>query len=465
MRKVILNLKEQQKYEVIKKLVDTDGNIQRASLKLNCSTRTIYRLIKVYKEKGKLGFIHGNRDKEPANKISDELKRQIQDIYCLHLTDANYRHATELLSHHFHINISETTLRKILNENFILSPKAHRITRRTIKRKLKELKKHSHKKSDIIALDRKIDTLERYDAHPRRPRCAYFGELVQMDASSYKWFGEEVYHLHLAIDDATGKILGGYFDEQETLNGYYQVLYQILTKHGIPAKFLTDARTVFEYKKKNASSDEEDTFTQFSYACHQLGIELDVTSVPEAKGRVERLNGTVQSRIPVEFKLKGITTVDQANHELMHFIEAYNEKFGLHIHDSKTVFEKQPNEEKINVTLAILANRVIDSGHCIKFQNKYYVPITETGLEQYYPHKTKALIIQSFDGGLYASINDEIFGLKEIPRRHEKSKEFDFVPEKAPRKINIPSMHHPWRIGSFAAHLHKQKHRNSGAHV
>ena len=69
-----------------------------------------------------------------------------------------------------------------------------------------------------------------------------------MDASVYIWFGNIKTHLHIAIDDATGAILGAYFDRQETLNGYYQVFYQILTKYGIPAEFLTDRRTVFEYK-------------------------------------------------------------------------------------------------------------------------------------------------------------------------------------------------------------------------
>ena len=71
-----------------------------------------------------------------------------------------------------------------------------------------------------------------------------------MDASEHIWFGDTKCHLHLAIDDAAGIILGGYFDEQETLKGYYKVLYQILTNHGIPYRFLTDRRTVFEYKLK-----------------------------------------------------------------------------------------------------------------------------------------------------------------------------------------------------------------------
>lgn len=105
-------------------------------------------------------------------------------------------------------------------------------------------------------------------AHPRRLRCKYMGEMIQMDASQFYWIEDQQWYLHLAIDDATNTVVGAYFDYQETLNGYYQVFYQILTHYGIPAMFYTDKRTVFEYKRKNTLFDDEDTYTQFSYACH-----------------------------------------------------------------------------------------------------------------------------------------------------------------------------------------------------
>ena len=116
-----------------------------------------------------------------------------------------------------------------------------------------------------------------------------------MDATPYEWVPGQIWHLHLAIDDSTGRITGGWFDTQETLNAYYHVFHQILTIYGIPYKFITDRRTVFTYKKKNSPSIDEDTYTQFAYACKQLGVELEASSIPQAKGRVERLNQTLQS--------------------------------------------------------------------------------------------------------------------------------------------------------------------------
>jgi hypothetical protein len=128
-----------------------------------------------------------------------------------------------------------------------------------------------------------------------------------MDASVHHWFGRNKTQLHIAVDDATGAIVGAYFDTQETLNAYYHILYQILTKYGIPYMFLTDRRTVFEYKQKKSPSVEEDTFTQFGYSCKQLGIHIKTSSIPQSKGRVERMFQTLQSRLPIELRLAGIS--------------------------------------------------------------------------------------------------------------------------------------------------------------
>ena len=264
-----------------------------------------------------------------------------------------------------------------------------------------------------------------------------------MDASPHIWFGNEVTHLHLAIDDATGKIVGSYFDTQETLNTYYHVLYQILVTYGIPYKFLTDCRTVFEYKRKNASSDEKDTYTQFSYACSQLGIDIESSSVPQTKGRVERLNQTLQSRLVIEMRLAGISNIEDANEFLNSYIKEFNDKFSLPINSIKTVFEKQLDIKKINQILAVLSERKIDAGHCIKFENKYYIPVTENNTELYIKKGMTALVIKSFDNQLYVNILDQLYVLKEIPQRLEKSKNFDEIKEPKKRKIYIPPMTHP----------------------
>ena len=167
--------------------------------------------------------------------------------------------------------------------------------------------------------DEQIDTIVNHeialeDSHPRCEKPKYFGELIEQDGSIHVWFGNIKSCLHLAIDKATSTIVGAYFDNQETLNGYYHVLYQILTNYGIPYKFFTDNRTVFNYVSLNPDkrTSEKDVLTQYGYVCKQLGIELETSSVSQSKGLVERTNGTFQGRLVNELKLNGITTIEEA---------------------------------------------------------------------------------------------------------------------------------------------------------
>ena len=290
--------------------------------------------------------------------------------------------------------------------------------------------------------------------------------MIQMDASSYEWIENKVWHLHLAVDDATGEVVGAYFDNQETLKGYFNVFYQILTNYGIPAMFYTDRRTVFEYKRKNNAFDDEDTFTQFSYACHNLGVDIKTTSVAQAKGRIERMNQTFQSRLPVELRRAHITDIESANEFLKSYLKKFNDQFALHLNTTKSVFETQPSLEKINCTLAVLSPRKIDSGHSIKFKNKIYIPVTEKGIPTYLKNKMDCMVIEAFDGNLYVNVLDQIHIMKEVPEHELYSIEFDEkVIEKKPKKKYIPPMSHPWKQASYLNYLAKQKHRNFGANV
>lgn len=261
-----------------------------------------------YKAYGKEFFIHGNKGHKPATTIPDEIRKTIVDLYRTKYYDANFQHFSELLEKHEQITVSPSCVFSILESEYILSPKVTKAKKNRIKKELENKKKDAknQKAADIIQAN--LVAIE--DAHSRRPRCAYFGEMEQMDATPHEWIPGEIWHLHLAVDDATGSITGDWFDIQETLNGYYHVFHQILTSYGIPYKFFTDCRTIFIYKKKNSPSLDEDTYTQFAYACKQLGVQLESSSVPQAKGRVERLNQTLQSRLPIELRLAGITTID-----------------------------------------------------------------------------------------------------------------------------------------------------------
>ena len=449
---------EQQKYEVIKKLVDTTGNKDRAAMTLGISRRQVNRLIIAYNDEGKGAFVHGNRGRKPAITTSDEVRRTVVDLYRTKYYGANFVHFTELLKRNENISLSVSAVTNYLETENIYSPRVTKAKRKRIRKELEQKKANARTKKEADAIQTNIVAVE--DAHSRRPRCAYFGELLQMDATPYEWFGTKKTTLHIAVDDATGSIVGAYLDRQETLKGYYNVYAQILRKYGIPYKFFTDRRTVFTYKKKNAPDIGEDVCTQFAYACKQFGTAIEYSSVPQAKGRVERMFESLQSRLPVELRLAGITDVDAANEFLDHYIDEFNARFALPVNSIKSVFETQPSEETINLTLAILTQRTVDSGHCIQFNNRYYRMLDSNGMQEHYRKGTKAMVIQAFDGSLFCSVNDNtIYVLDEISKRETKSEEFDPEYEKpAPQKRYIPPMNHPWRSKSFWKFVKSQQH-------
>ena len=459
MRKVGLRMKEKDKYDVIKELVDHNGNKNRAAMKLGISKRQVNRLIIKYKENGKSGFIHGNRSKKPINTLDKSISEDIILLYKTKYYDFNFNHFKEFLEKNENINVSYKFIYKTLFKEGILSPKARKRT----KREFKKQQLLNEKKINNAMSDEQINNIINHeisleDSHPRGEKPKYFGELIEQDGSIHAWFGDVKTCLHLAIDKATSTIVGAWFDKQETLNGYYHVLYQILTNYGIPFKFLTDNRTVFNYMSLNPDkrTSDKDVLTQYGYACKQLGVELETTSVSQSKGLIERTNGTFQGRLVQELRLNNITTIEEANKYLIEvFVPSFNQRFALDYNKFESVFEQAPSEEKINYTLAVLTPRKIDNGNSIKYQNKYYQPYLNNGLKCFMP-KTEVLVIKAFDGDLLVAIDEQVLELKELTRNERFSKEFDEIIEVKEKKKYIPPMSHPLKLESF-----KKQYNNS----
>ena len=459
MRKVELRMKEQKKYEVIKELVEHGGNKERAALKLGITIRQVNRLIIIYKERGKEGFVHGNRSRKPATTLNKSLSEDIILLYKTKYQDFNFSHFKEYLEEEENIKVSYKFIYDTLTKEGILSPKARK---RTIKEYIKQ-QLLKEKKISLTMSEKQINEIVNHEinleySHPRGEKPKYFGEIIEQDGSIHLWFGDKKTCLHLAIDKATSIIVGAWFDNQETLNGYYHVLYQILNNYGIPYRFLTDNRTVFNYMLLNPDkrTSEKDVLTQYGYACKQLGIDLNTTSVSQAKGLIERTNGTFQGRLVNELKLNGVTTIEEANKYLTEvFVPKFNSKFAMDYHKFKSVFEIAPSEEVINYTLAILTPRKIDNGNSIKYKNKYYQPYLNNEIKCFLP-KTECLVINAYNGELLVAIDEQVLELKELSRNERFSKEFDEeVVEKQEKEKYIPPMTHPWKIEYFKNQIKK----------
>lgn len=345
----------------------------------------------------------------------------------------------------------------------ISSPRARKATKKRLaKEKLEKQKKLCGKTDEEIEVivSHEVD-LE--DSHPRGLKPKYFGEITEMDGSIHLWFGSKKACLHLAADKTTNTIVGGYFDWQETLFGYYNVFEQILINYGIPNKFKTDNRTVFNYQLLNEDkrTSDKDVLTQFGYACKQFGTSIETTSVSQAKGLIERDNGTFQDRLVSELRLNNITTIEEANRYLIKvFIPKFNAKFALDYKKFDSVYETSPSMEKINYTLAILTPRKLDNGNSIKYYNQYYQPYENGQLKCFKP-KTECLVIKAFDGELFVTIDEKIYELRKLETHKKNSDEFDFIKEVPKEKEKyIPPMTHPWKLTSFNKQISmSHKHR------
>lgn len=436
-----MNYMDRHKIEVVEQVANGSQSVHWAAAKLNRSVKTIKRYVSRIMQNPEDDLIHKNRGKTPKNRVDHEtIWRLYKEKYAEH----NILFFCEKLEELENIKVSEATVRTIFKENDEVSVGSWHRTRNKLRKRLRSLKKLTVEQKDVlIQLEAEpyVGTV-----HPTQPRCKYFGEEFQMDACDHLWFGDKKSQLHIAIDDATGKIVGGFFDSQETRNGYYNVTRQFVTEYGIPIKIKTDKRTVFEYERKKKKDLAEDTMTQYQQVCRTFGIELECSSVPQFKPRVERSFRTLQGRLPFELKRAHATTLEQANEFLNFYIKKFNERFAI-TDGIESCLSSQPSKDQIDRTLVTFAKRVVDQGNGIRINNKYYGTFDSYGNQVFISPRTSVSVITMMDNSVFALHGGKLLALCEIPARQKFSKDVDSEYEiPVPCKKYIPPFDHPWRI-------------------
>lgn len=442
-----LNDKEITTFEVIGKVVDGTITRKEAMFELNKSRQQIYRLINIYNNEGRNGFIHKNRGKKSPKKIEKQIIKELEQLYLNEYYDYNfeafYDELIENKKHKDKYNISYSTLyREFLNED-IISPIAHKGT----------IKLYNEKMNNAIAnkeelQEEKIELFQSRQisfeqAHTRRSSNMFdFGQEVQMDACEKKWFGDIVTYLHLTVDKGTKKVLSGWFEYEEVTRGYFVLLFNMIINYGIPKRIKTDNRNSFSNQENKVDS------TQFGSICKTLGIELVTTSVSTAKANVERENGTFKNRLIAELRHEGITDIDEANKYLNEvFIPKINKKFSYEI-NSKTSKMKPNNysEQELNLIISEKYTRIIDNASSIKYNNKYYVPVSlETGEIVCFMKKTECKFIITYNAEYWCEIENNYYQLVELENRDTMMKRESENNKPIERKIYIPPASHPWR--------------------
>ena len=237
--------------------------------------------------------------------------------------------------------------------------------------------------------------------------------MLQADGTPFDWFETgEKYSLHGFVDDATGKITGLYMCKNECLLGYLEVLRQTLENFGIPISLYPDKYSVFFPPKKISDhltieeqlNGRQKGITQFGRIVEELGIEMFPASSPQAKGRIERLWETLQSRLVTEFRINKITNVDDANKFLIEFIKIYNSKFSVEPSNNSSVFLKLPKRYNLDELLCVKFERTIDNAGVFSINNSKFQL-----LDRNLPPKTKVQIYLSQKIGMRVKVNNKTY--------------------------------------------------------
>jgi hypothetical protein len=288
-------------------------------------------------------------------------------------------------------------------------------------------------------------------SHHRRKRKPQKGMLVQIDASPHEWIiGGELFTLHGAIDDATGEILALFFTPNECMEGYFEIIRQIVKNYGIPMSLYCDRHTIFVSPNDGKLSIEDQlkgktvNLTQFGRAMEELGITIIKANSPQAKGRIEKLWDTLQSRLPVEFKIRGIDTMEAANAFLSQFIVAYNEKFGVEPENPEPAFRPLEPGIELDHILCIKEERTIIEDSAFSYKGKYY-QLVRNGRKAAAMPKAKLTVLSSSKIGvkaLYAGVVYDTLVLEERPKKKALKSSKKQPQKRTPVK---PTADHPWR--------------------
>ena len=374
-----MNDKERTKEYWLKKLVNKECTVQDAAGSLGLSTRQVKRLKKGYIEKGVESVIHGNLNRKPKHAISEELKKEIINLKISdRYKEANIAHFYDLIKEYemIDVKIKYETVFKILKDAGIKSPKKHR---------------------------------KKQKQHPRRKRLETFGKMLQIDATPYDWFGDgRRYNLHGAIDDATSKITSLYMSENECLEGYFRLMERTFKEHGRPESLYSDRHLILHPLREMTVIDQLEGRTiyesHFSRAMHKLNIRMIRAYSPEAKGRIERLWGTLQSRLPIEFKINNVKTIEEANKFLTKYLAKFNRRFGINDEIITNVFRPLPEGIKIKYILCREEKRMLNVGCTISLSNRIFKVKTDK-----IPYNSKVSVLISKNTGIVVEYKGEYY--------------------------------------------------------
>ncbi len=379
----VISLRQQEvaRYEVIKGAIDRKISNSEAAGLLGISRRQVIRIKNRVRRVGPRGIVHGNRGRRPKLAISNETKEMILSLYQSRYNGFNVLHFGEFLKEAHDIEVSRETLRKLLL---------------------------------ISGLRTKVKSPPRHRS--RRARMPRGGLLVQMDSSEHQWLDDSTLWLIATIDDATGEVPYALIVDSDSTENNMRVLKRMVEKKGIPVALYTDGASHFATQRHysyRVNLKYDYAPTQIERALKELGVKLIIAGSPQAKGRIERLFGTLQDRFLKELKLHEISTIKKANNYLYRrFLPKFNKKFSTAPKDPQTGWRVLPKGLDLDAIFSIKEQRTVRADNTISYKNRIFQILPDKYRISF--AKAPVMVEKRLDDSIFIKYKDQYLNYKEI---------------------------------------------------
>jgi len=331
---------ELKRLEIIQSIIKKRLSVVEASEHLGLSRSQVHRLLSRYKTDGAAGLVSGKRGKPSNRRYSNALREHVLHIVQARYYDFGPTLAAEKLQEVHQLSISKETVRKWMTEVGLWEPRINRKRR----------------------------------VHQPRNRRDCFGELIQIDGSHHWWFEDRgpKCALLVYIDDATSRLVHLRFAESENTFDYFHATKDYLSEYGKPLSFYSDKHAVF--RTTHASKKDATTgMTQFGRALNELNIDIICANTPQAKGRVERANKTLQDRLVKELRLEGINNIQDANAFMPKFMTDFNDRFAKEPRNVKDMHRPFTEHDSLDGTMCHKEQRTLSNTLTLRYNKVLFI--------------------------------------------------------------------------------------------
>lgn len=414
-----MSSKEVSRISILEKLKKKELKQCRAANILGVSVRQVRRLVRRYKTHGASGLTHALRGTASNNRAdTDALSRAVSTV-SERYRDFTVTMAWEKLVKHHGFCYGRETLRTTLIAAGLWKP--------------------TRQPTPVV--------------HLMRERRACQGELVQIDGSPHAWFEDrgERCTLLVYMDDATGKLRVLLFASSETTNAYFEATRQYLGRYGKPLAFYSDKHGVFRVnttKSHTAAPEDSNGLTQFGRAMQELHIEPIFANSPQAKGRVERVNQTLQDRLVKELRLRNISTIQTANEYLPEFMEEFNRQFAVQPKSAVNIHRPLADTDNLDMILVQKHTRILSKTLTVSYGNRVYQ--IDTQRPTYAMRHAAVTVQENIQGSITIWYHKTLLSYRIIERNPKSeivdSKHVNIAVDRMKERMWAkPAPTHPWR--------------------